>query len=107
MSSYVAIGAPGVYELPVPAVHRHEGQVLAALDQPGHRLVLALEVRQLGEGGVAVRVGDLLMWDNQATMHRARSFEDMKYPRDLRRTTLTTGAPAIPLSQRSDARAHA
>jgi alpha-ketoglutarate-dependent 2,4-dichlorophenoxyacetate dioxygenase len=46
------------------------------------------------------RVGDLVMWDNQCTMHRVRSFEDMKYPRDLRRTTLTAGAPAIPLSQR-------
>jgi alpha-ketoglutarate-dependent 2,4-dichlorophenoxyacetate dioxygenase len=53
------------------------------------------------------RVGDLVMWDNQATMHRARSFEDMKYPRDLRRTTLTTGAPAIAMSQDSRAAEHA
>ena len=44
------------------------------------------------------RVGDLVMWDNQATMHRARRFDDEKYPRDLRRTTLTTGAPAIALA---------
>jgi alpha-ketoglutarate-dependent 2,4-dichlorophenoxyacetate dioxygenase len=42
------------------------------------------------------RVGDLVMWDNQATMHRARSYDDQKYPRDLRRTTLTVGAPATP-----------
>lgn len=42
------------------------------------------------------RVGDLVMWDNQATMHRARPFEDQKYPRDLRRSTLTAGAPALP-----------
>ena len=45
------------------------------------------------------RVGDLVMWDNQATMHRGRSYDDLKYPRDLRRTTLTTGAPAIPLER--------
>jgi len=45
------------------------------------------------------RVGDLVMWDNQATMHRARPFDDMKYPRDLRRTTLTVGAPATPMSR--------
>ena len=45
------------------------------------------------------RVGDLVMWDNQSTMHRARPFEDEKYPRDLRRTTLTVGAPAIPFAQ--------
>lgn len=42
------------------------------------------------------KVGDLVMWDNQATMHRARPFPDEIYPRDLRRTTLTCGAPAIP-----------
>lgn len=41
------------------------------------------------------RVGDLVMWDNQCTMHRARPYEDQVYPRDLRRTTLTCGAPAV------------
>src|SRR5215211_4432367 len=40
------------------------------------------------------RVGDLVMWDNRATMHRGRPYEDWKYPRDLRRTTLTNGVPA-------------
>ena len=49
------------------------------------------------------RVGDLVMWDNQATMHRARRFADIAHPRDLRRTTLTTGAPAIPASALADA----
>jgi len=45
------------------------------------------------------RVGDLVMWDNQCTMHRARPFDDTRYPRDLRRTTLTAGAPALALAQ--------
>lgn len=45
------------------------------------------------------RIGDLVMWDNQCTMHRGRSYDDQQYPRDLRRTTLTTGAPAIALPQ--------
>jgi alpha-ketoglutarate-dependent 2,4-dichlorophenoxyacetate dioxygenase len=40
------------------------------------------------------RVGDVVMWDNQATMHRARPYDDLKYPRDLRRSTLTCGEPA-------------
>ena len=40
------------------------------------------------------RVGDLVMWDNRTTMHRARVYDDRKYPRDLRRTTLTAGVPA-------------
>jgi alpha-ketoglutarate-dependent 2,4-dichlorophenoxyacetate dioxygenase len=33
------------------------------------------------------RVGDLVIWDNRATMHRARPFEDATYPRELRRVT--------------------
>jgi alpha-ketoglutarate-dependent 2,4-dichlorophenoxyacetate dioxygenase len=34
------------------------------------------------------RVGDLLVWDNQQTMHRGTPFDDTKYPRDMRRTTV-------------------
>lgn len=41
------------------------------------------------------QVGDLVMWDNRTVMHRARRYEDEKYPRDLRRTTLTDGVPTI------------
>ena len=40
------------------------------------------------------RVGDLVIWDNRATMHRARAFDDTKYRRELRRvTTLDVEAP--------------
>jgi len=41
------------------------------------------------------RAGDLVMWDNRQVMHRARRYEDEKYPRDLRRTTLTDGVPTV------------
>ena len=41
------------------------------------------------------RVGDLVMWDNGATMHRGRIYDDLQYKRDMRRTTLTYGAPAV------------
>jgi alpha-ketoglutarate-dependent 2,4-dichlorophenoxyacetate dioxygenase len=41
------------------------------------------------------RVGDLVMWDNGTTMHRGRLYDDLNYQRDMRRTTLTYGAPAI------------
>jgi alpha-ketoglutarate-dependent 2,4-dichlorophenoxyacetate dioxygenase len=34
------------------------------------------------------RVGDLVMWDNRQTMHRARRFDDRNEVRDMRRTTL-------------------
>jgi alpha-ketoglutarate-dependent 2,4-dichlorophenoxyacetate dioxygenase len=31
--------------------------------------------------------GDIVIWDNRCTMHRATPFEDFKYPRDMRRAT--------------------
>jgi alpha-ketoglutarate-dependent 2,4-dichlorophenoxyacetate dioxygenase len=41
------------------------------------------------------RVGDLVIWDNRATMHRARPFDDAKYRRELRRvTTLDVEPPS-------------
>jgi Taurine catabolism dioxygenase TauD, TfdA family len=33
------------------------------------------------------RVGDLVIWDNRATMHRARPFDDGIYRRELRPVT--------------------
>jgi alpha-ketoglutarate-dependent 2,4-dichlorophenoxyacetate dioxygenase len=47
----------------------------------------------------AWRVGDLLIWDNRATMHRARPFDDARHRRELRRVTtldLDPGALAAP-----------
>lgn len=34
------------------------------------------------------RVGDLVMWDNRCTLHRARPYDDMQCRRDMRRTTV-------------------
>src|SRR4051812_45817057 len=41
------------------------------------------------------QVGDVVVWDNRTTMHRARRYEDVKYARDLRRTTWTDGVPTV------------
>ena len=42
------------------------------------------------------RVGDLVIWDNRATMHRARPFDDTTHVRELRRvTTLDIGDPEM------------
>jgi alpha-ketoglutarate-dependent 2,4-dichlorophenoxyacetate dioxygenase len=38
-------------------------------------------------------VGDVLIWDNLATMHRATPFDDQRYIRDMRRTTCRERAP--------------
>ena len=47
------------------------------------------------------RVGDLVIWDNQCTMHRCRPYDDANHPRDLRRTTLTGGRPAVAMTRRA------
>ncbi len=39
------------------------------------------------------RVGDLVVWDNLQTMHRGTPFDDTKYPRDMRRTTVIEETP--------------
>ena len=42
------------------------------------------------------RVGDLVIWDNRATMHRACPFDDQAHRRELRRvTTLDVAEPAM------------
>ncbi|MBX9701741.1 MAG: TauD/TfdA family dioxygenase [Acetobacteraceae bacterium] len=41
------------------------------------------------------RQWDLVMWDNRATMHRARPFADKTYRRDMRRVTLKDVAPTL------------
>lgn len=39
------------------------------------------------------RDGDLLIWDNRCTMHRAGSFDSFGHARDLRRTTINEHGP--------------
>ncbi len=38
---------------------------------------------------------DLVVWDNRCTMHRGRAYEDRKYPRDMRRATISDSAPTL------------
>ncbi len=40
------------------------------------------------------RRGDLVMWDNRCTMHRAREYDETKV-RDLHRTTVSNGEPTV------------
>jgi alpha-ketoglutarate-dependent 2,4-dichlorophenoxyacetate dioxygenase len=46
------------------------------------------------------RDGDLIIWDNRATLHRAAPFEDKGHIRDLRRTTINEGGPEIAATDR-------
>jgi alpha-ketoglutarate-dependent 2,4-dichlorophenoxyacetate dioxygenase len=39
------------------------------------------------------RAGDLVIWDNRCTLHRAGPADDQSHPRDLRRTTINEHGP--------------
>jgi alpha-ketoglutarate-dependent 2,4-dichlorophenoxyacetate dioxygenase len=41
------------------------------------------------------RVGDLVIWDNRCTMHRATPFDATDHVRDLRRTTIIDTTPEV------------
>src|SRR6267378_1044780 len=82
-SLYLASHASRVIDWPVP-----EGRLLLR-DLMEHATQPEFVYRH------SWRVGDLVIWDNRATMHRARPFDDTKYRRELRRvTTLDIGSPA-------------
>src|SRR5262249_60364829 len=72
---YVASHASRIIDWPVP-----EGRLLL------HDLI-EHATRPEFVHAHAWRVGDLVIWDNRATMHRAPPFADMRYRRDLRSRT--------------------
>jgi alpha-ketoglutarate-dependent 2,4-dichlorophenoxyacetate dioxygenase len=41
------------------------------------------------------RVGDLVVWDNRCTLHRARPYDDLRDRRDMRRTTVEDSASTL------------
>jgi alpha-ketoglutarate-dependent 2,4-dichlorophenoxyacetate dioxygenase len=81
-SLYLASHASRIVDWPVP-----EGRLLLR-DLIEHATQPQFVYRH------AWRPGDLVIWDNRATMHRARPFEDATQRRELRRvTTLDLPAP--------------
>jgi alpha-ketoglutarate-dependent 2,4-dichlorophenoxyacetate dioxygenase len=72
---YVASHASRIIDWPVP-----EGRLLLR-DLIEHATQRQFVYRH------AWRAGDLVIWDNRCTMHRATPFEDTKYKRELRRVT--------------------
>ena len=75
----------------------HAGRI-RGMEEPEARLLLmdlnehATQPRFVH--GHTWRVGDLVMWDNRCTMHRAREYDETKV-RDLHRTTVSDGEPTV------------
>jgi alpha-ketoglutarate-dependent 2,4-dichlorophenoxyacetate dioxygenase len=44
------------------------------------------------------RIGDLVIWDNRCTMHRASPFESNDYKREMRRTTIVDTRGDVPVA---------
>ena len=83
-SLYVASHASRIVEWPLP-----EGRLLLR-ELIEHAMQPEFVYRH------AWRTGDLVIWDNRATMHRALPFDDTKHRRELRRvTTLDVPEPAL------------
>jgi len=74
-SLYLASHASMIVDWPVP-----EGRMLL-------RELIEHATRPEFVFSHAWRVGDLVIWDNRTTMHRATSFDDKAYVRDMRRVT--------------------
>ena len=74
-SLYLASHASRIIDWPVP-----EGRLLLR-DLTEHATQPQFVYRHVW------RVGDLVIWDNRATMHRGRPFDDASHRRELRRVT--------------------
>jgi alpha-ketoglutarate-dependent 2,4-dichlorophenoxyacetate dioxygenase len=69
----------------------HASHVLGMEVEAGRALLAELVAFATQERFVyrhAWKVGDLVIWDNRCTMHRATPFEDQRYLRDMHRTTV-------------------
>ena len=83
-SLYLASHASRIVDWPVP-----EGRLLLR-DLIEHATQVGFVYRHVW------RVGELVIWDNRATMHRARPFDDASHRRELRRvTTLDIAPPSV------------
>jgi alpha-ketoglutarate-dependent 2,4-dichlorophenoxyacetate dioxygenase len=92
-----------------PLVHVHPGsgrkalyiashiERIEGLDEAGSRALLAELMDHATRPEFVFahrwRAGDVLIWDNLCTMHRATPFDDRRYRRDMRRTTVRERGP--------------
>ena len=74
---YIAAHASHIVGMPLEEGRQLINDLIAFATQP--QFVRAVAWQQ---------PGDLVIWDNRCTMHRATSFEDTRYRRDMRRTTV-------------------
>lgn len=78
-SLYVASHTSGVEGMSRDEAQRLVDQLIAEATKPEYTYVHKWQP------------GDVVMWDNRATLHRGRPWTDNLHPRDMRRTTISAG----------------
>jgi alpha-ketoglutarate-dependent 2,4-dichlorophenoxyacetate dioxygenase len=69
----------------------HAARIIGMPSEEGRALLQELTTFATQKQFVYVHhwsVGEMVIWDNRCTMHRGTSFDDKRYPRDMRRTTV-------------------
>lgn len=70
----------------------HAGRILGMADSEASAMIDQLIAHATQRQFVYThrwRVNDLVMWDNRCTMHRGTEFDDLRWPRDVRRATVS------------------
>ncbi len=74
----------------------HAGRIFGMKDEEGQALLKQLIEHATQRQFVYThrwRLHDLVIWDNRCTMHRGTGYEDLRWPRDLQRATVSDVAP--------------
>jgi alpha-ketoglutarate-dependent 2,4-dichlorophenoxyacetate dioxygenase len=74
----------------------HAGRIFGMPDAEGRALIDELIEHATRRQFVYThrwRVHDLVMWDNRCTMHRGKAYDDLRWPRDMQRATVSDVAP--------------
>jgi alpha-ketoglutarate-dependent 2,4-dichlorophenoxyacetate dioxygenase len=74
----------------------HAGRIFGMTDESGAALLNQLIEHATQPQFVYAhrwRVHDLVMWDNRCTMHRGKPYDDLRWPRDMHRATVSDVAP--------------
>ena len=74
----------------------HAGRILGMSEEEGQALLQQLTTHATQRQFVYThrwRVHDLVMWDNRCSMHRGLGYDDLRWPRDMQRATVSDVAP--------------
>ncbi len=74
----------------------HAGRIIGMSEKEGKALLQQLTDHATRRQFVYThrwRLHDLVMWDNRCTMHRGKGYDDLRWPRDMQRATVSDVAP--------------